>query len=234
MRDSVAPIVLGLMKSDELVGAGHRGLLKTGDDQRTGFRAAIDLDQVYLRHTADAMVHNLGIIDKLLADERRFPKQASTDDERLAQDLKSLIAAVADRQRAALNTLANALDAEDLGRMQNEFPDAVNAINGSGGGGAGPGPGAQKGMLVNGPRGTDVDGSFIGVSGLIMPQRSTPDPRARGTSNTRGHTVWDRVATALETQQSVIAGAEQRLTPTVVALSVACRDELSPAPKATP
>jgi hypothetical protein len=219
VRDSVAPMVLGLMKSDELVGAGHRALLKAGDDQRTGSRPALDLDQVYLRRTTDAMAHNLGVIDKLLADEKRFPKKASTDDERIAQQLKSQLAAVAERQRAALNTLANALDAEDLGRVQNDFPGGIAAIT----------KGNQPpGTVVNGDRGPDVDGSFIGVSGLVMPQKSTPDPRARGTSNTKGHSVWDRLATSLEMQQGAIAGAEQRLTPTVVAISVACRAELAP------
>ena len=226
VRDSVAPMVLGMIKSDELVGASHRALLKTGDDARTGSREAMDLDQVYLRHAVDAMVHNLAVIDKLLADEKRFPKKAATDDERLAQQLKAQLQAVAQQQRAALNTIANALDAEDLGRMQNDFPAGIGAINGGGS--------APSGALVNGARGPDVDGSFIGVSGLIMPQKMTPPPAARGTSKTLGHTVWDRLASAVETHQAAIAGAEQRLTPTVVAISVACRAELaspSPSPK---
>jgi hypothetical protein len=227
VRDSVAPMVLGMMKSDELVGASHRALLKTADDSRTGSRAAVDLDQVYLRHAADAMAHNLGVIDKLLADEKRFPKKPpATDDERIAQQLKAQLQAVAERQRAALNTIANALDTEDLGRMQNDFPVGLQAITGD----ASP----PKGALVNGERGPDVDGSFIGVSGLIMPQKETMPPLARGTSKTLGHTVWDRLAAGVELHQTAIAGAEQKLTPTVVAISVACRAELSspsPSPK---
>jgi hypothetical protein len=227
VRDSVAPMVLGLIKSDELVGAGHRALLKTADDSRTGSRAAVDLDQVYLRHAVDAMVHNLSVIDKLLADEKRFPKKAPvTDDERIAQQIKAQIEAVEERQRAALNTIANALDAEDRGRMQNDLPAGLQAI--------GSDPSAPKGALVNGERGPDVDGSFIGVSGLIMPQKSTMPPLARGTSKTIGHTVWDRLAAGIEMHQTAIAGAEQRLTPTIVAISVACRDQLSPSPSPAP
>lgn len=226
VRDSVAPIVLGLMKSDELVGAGRRAFLKMGNDQRTGSREAIDLDQVYARHAVDAMVHNLAVVDKLLADAKRFPKTAATDDEHIAQDLKAQIQAVAERQRAALNTIANALDAEDLGRMQNDLPGGIASSTKP--------ASVPAGALVNGARGPDVDGSFIGVSGLIMPQNSTPPPLARGTSNTMGHTVWDRLASAMELHQTAIAGAEQRLTPTVVAISIACRAELSPVPTATP
>ncbi|MBV8299265.1 MAG: hypothetical protein JO083_06965 [Candidatus Eremiobacteraeota bacterium] len=231
LRDNVAPMVLGMMKSDELVGAGHRALMKAGDDQRiagrSGPRAALDLDEVYLRRTADAMAHNLGVIDKLLADEKRFPKRPpATDDERIAQQIKTQLQAVAAQQRAALNTLANALDQEDLGRMQNDFPTGLSAINS--------GPSSGSGALVNGTRGPDVDGSFIGVSGLIMPQKMTPPPAARGISSTRGNTVWDRLASAVEMHQAAISGAEQQLTPTIVALSVACRDELSPSPSPKP
>ncbi|HEV3090295.1 MAG TPA: hypothetical protein VGX91_02510, partial [Candidatus Cybelea sp.] len=225
VRDSVAPMVLGLIKSDELVGAGHRALLKTSADLRSGSRAAVDLDQVYMRHAVDAMAHNLGVIDKILADEKRFPKKTPvTDDERTAQQMKAQIQAVAMRQRAALNTIANALDAEDLGRMQNDFPNGMSAINTD--------PRPPKGV-VNPPRGPDSEGSFIGVAGLIMPQASMPPtgtaaPLPRGNTGTIGHTVWDRLAAAVEMHQTAIAGAEQQLTPTIVAISVACRSELSP------
>ncbi|HEV3139637.1 MAG TPA: hypothetical protein VGY57_03930, partial [Vicinamibacterales bacterium] len=180
----------------------------------------------------DAMVHNLGVIDKLLADEKRFPKKApATDDERIAQQLKAQIQAVEERQRAALNTIANALDAEDLGRMQNDFPGGISAITTD--------PRRPKG-LVNPERGPDSEGSFIGVAGLIMPQMSSPPmgtapPAAtHRNSGTMGHTVWDRLAAGLEMHQTAIAGAEQRLTPTIVAISVACRAELSPSPSPTP
>ena len=227
VRDSVAPMVLGMMKSDELVAASHRALLKTGDDARTGSRPAMDLDQVYLRHAVDAMVHNLRVIDKLLADDKRFPKKATTDDERIAQQLKAQLEGVEEQQRAALNTIANALDAEDLGRMQNDLPGGLEAITRD--------SSVPKGALVNGTRGPDADGSFIGVSGLIMPQKMTPVPLARGNSKTFGHTVWDRLAAGVEMHQTAIAGAEQKLTPTVVAISVACRTELSsPAPSPKP
>ena len=225
VRDSVAPMVLGLMKSDEIVGAGHRALLKMSQDQRTGSREALDLDQVYLHRVSDAMAHNLVIIDKLLRDEKRFPKKAASDDDRIAQLLKEQIQAVADRQRRALNTLSGSLDTEDLGRMQNEFPGGISSINSTTG---------PKGALQNGPRGPDASGSFIGAAGLTMPQYMTMEPRTLGSSNTAGHTAWDRLANVIETQQASIAGAEQQLSPTVIAISVACRNELSPAATPSP
>ena len=234
VRDSVAPIVLGLMKSDELVGAGHRAFLKIADDSRTDsskLGAAMQIDQLYLRKAADAMAHNLRIIDKLLADDKQFPKKATSDDDRIAQLLKEQIASVAAQQRKTLDIMNGALETEELGRMQNDFGGGSTVM------GATAGTNAPKGSLTSGERGPDPSGSFVGVAGLSMPQNgaTTIDPRTLATGKTAGHTVWDRLARTVEVQQSAIAGAEQRLSPTVVAISIACREELSsPAPRPSP
>jgi hypothetical protein len=234
VRDSVAPMVLGLMKSDELVGAGHRAFLKIADDSRTDsskLGLAMQVDQLYLRRAADAMAHNLRIIDKLLADDKQFPKKAATDDERIAQLLKEQIASVAAQQRKTLDIMNGALETEELGRMQNDFGGGSTVM------GATAGTNAPKGSLSSPERGPDPSGSFVGVAGLSMPQNgsTTIDPRTLATGKTAGHTVWDRLARTVEVQQSAIAGAEQRLSPTVVAISVACREELSsPAPRPSP
>jgi hypothetical protein len=236
VRDSVAPMVLGLMKSDELVGGGHRAFLKMADDTRTdptGLGLAVQVDQIYLRKTADAMAHNLRIIDKLLADEKQFPKKATTDDDRIAQLLKEQIAAVAAQQRKTLDVVNGALDTEDLGRMQNDFGSGSTVM-----GSVAPVSGeTPKGAMIAPSRGADASGSFIGVAGLSLPEKGTTtiDPRTLATGKTSGHTAWDRLARAVEVQQSAIAGAEQRLSPTVVAISIACREELaSPAPSPRP
>jgi hypothetical protein len=229
VRDSVAPMVLGLMKSDELVGAGHRAFLKMSDDTRRSGSEALDLDQLYLRKVTDAMAHNLIVIDKLLADEKRFPKKAVTDDERVAQLLKEQIAAAAAQQRKTLDLMNGALETEALGRMQNEI--AGGALATSGGGDPAP-----KGALLPNPRGPDPAGSFIGVAGISMPS-NTPalDARTLGKSKTAGHTIWDSLANAVAVQQHAIAAAEQKLSPTVVGISIACREELaSPQPRASP
>jgi len=229
VRDSVAPIVLGLMKSDELIGAGHRAFLKISDDmRRTGPGPAVDLDQVYLQRASDGMAHNLGVIDKFLADQKRFPKTATTDDERIALQLKEQIAAVVAQQRKTLDVLNGALDSEALGRMQNEFPGGIAGSTAP--------DRIPKGVVINKERGPDANGTFIGAAGLNMPTGTpTFDPRTLGASKTGPHSVWDSLAGVVGVQQGAIAAAEQRLSPTVVAVSIACREELkSPAPRASP
>lgn len=234
VRDSVAPIVLGLMKSDELVGAGHRAFLKMSDDFRRdgGSGNAVQLDQVYLRKVADALAHNLRVIDKLLADDKKFPKTASSDDDRIAQLLKEQIAAASAQQRKTLDVMNGGLETEALGRMQNDFGGGSTVMANA----APPSAGLPKGVLVAPERGADASGAFVGVAGLSMPERATTtlDPRTVLVSKA-GRTVWDGLARTVEVQQGAIAGAEMRLSPTVVAISIACRDELgSPAPRPSP
>ena len=227
VRDNVAPMVLGLIKSDELVGAGHRAFLKMADDQRAGSDDALQIDQLYLRRATLAMAHNLALIDRLLADRKRFPNAPKTDDDRIAQQLGAQIADVATQQRKALDAMNGALDTDALGRMQNEFPAGISAT----------GPGSlPKGAVVNGARGPDANGDYIGAAGLDMPSGTpTFDPRSYAASKTLGRTVWDRLAGTLELQQHLIAAREQKLSPTVIAISIACREELaSPAPSPSP
>jgi hypothetical protein len=240
VRDRVAPMVLGLMKSDELVGAGHRAFFKMADDARSSrprssgeqsASLALQVDQLYLRKAADAMAHNLRVIDTLLADETRFPKVANSDDDRIAQQLKAQIAAVAAQQRKTLDLMNGALETEALGAMQNDFGGGSSVMSSTT---ADPVP---KGAVTAPVRGPDASGSFIGAAGLNMPAGATGaiDPRAATSAKAGRTTVWDGLARVLETQQITIAAAEQKLSPTVVAISIACREELSsPAPQRRP
>lgn len=235
VRDAVAPMVLGMMKTDELIGAGHRAFRKMADDQTTRSADALDLDRIYLNKVASAMAHNLGVADKLLSDQKRFPKTAATDDERIAQTLKAQLMTVADEQRKTLNVVNGALDADEQGRMQTEFPGGRNGILNA------VGMEYRKGAISTPmPRVTAMGNdptSFIGASGLNMPVAGAMnlDTRMLATGNSaKGHTIYDLLSTFVETRQTSIAKAEQRLTPTVVAISVACRDELAPAPSPSP
>ena len=95
VRDKVAPAVLGLMKTDELIGAGHRALVKMAADSALPKMSdgseppALELDKVYARNVVARMAHNLGVIKKMLSDDKRFPKKPLTDDDRLALLLKA-------------------------------------------------------------------------------------------------------------------------------------------------
>ncbi len=235
VRDNIAPAVLGMMKSDELVGAGHRAFRKMADDQTARSAEALDLDRIYLGKVATSMAHNLAVVDKLLDDEKRFPKTAATDDERIAQTLKRQIAAVADEQRKALNTFNGVLNADEQGRMQAEFPGWRNgilnavALESRRGSLATPMPRAE-GM------GKDPT-AFVGEAGLNLPVagKMDLDPRALASKTTaKGHNIYDLLSGFVEIRQTAIAKAEHTLTPNVVAISAACRSELAPAPSPTP
>src|ERR1035438_5546499 len=48
LRQNIAPTIAGLMKNDEIIGAGHRAFAKMANDQSGTSGAAIDIDKLYL------------------------------------------------------------------------------------------------------------------------------------------------------------------------------------------
>ena len=213
VRDNVAPSLLGLMKTDDLVGASHRALLKTAHDQTTASPESVQMDRIYLAKVVAAMAHNLGVVKKMLADDKRFPKEPASNDDRFALLLKAQLQATADRQNDALNHLDGILETEGMSDMRKNLPTAIQDTT------AQPGPSpAPRGFLDA----SSLPGAGplpLGGTGLVPP------------GHTAGHTVWDRLAEDIEVQQARIAQAEQTLTPTVVAAAAGCRnDGASPAP----
>ena len=217
VRDNVAHSVLGLMKTDELIGASHRALLKMAHDNSTS-KDAFELDQVYAGKVVRAMAHNLGVITKMLADEKRFPKTAVTDDDRLALLLKAQLQAAADRQNVALNHVNGILEGKMMGQMRADLPVEM-----------------QRSVSAPGSKVTSPDSDmFLGPSALPGSGPGGLFDRGAPLAKTPGNSIWDKLALDVEVQQSRIAAAEQTLTPTVVAAAAACRaDAASPAPGAT-
>jgi len=226
VRDNVAPAVLGLMKTDDLVGAGHRGALKTADDSRSSTNSALDLDYLYLRAVATRMSHNLDVIKKMLADEKRFPKNPVTEDDKFALVMKAQLQAAADRQAVALNHISGIVETIAIGTSLKDVDANMSAsVNGTGPSSKTPSSGAPS-----------TADQFLGAASLpgsgpgAMFQRSNVTP-----SNNPRQTIWDKLAQDIEIQQRSIAGAEQVLTPTVVAAAAACRDDgATPAPAKSP
>jgi hypothetical protein len=217
VRDNVAPSVLGLMKTDDLIGAGHRAVLKTAHDQTAGSPETMEMDQLYLDKVVAAMAHNLGVVKKMLADDKRFPKTPSSDDDRLALLLKAQLQAAADRQNDALNHLNGILETDAMGSMHK---DISSAMQGSLTPTSGSTPVSAAGGFLDSSSVPGANPLPLGASGAIAP------------SHTLGHTLWDRLAADIEVQQARIAQAEQTLTPTVIAAAAGCRDDTpaSPAP----
>lgn len=217
VRDNVAPSVLGLMKTDDLIAAGHRGALKTADDTRaSSSSAALELDYAYLRAVAARMSDNLEVLKKLLADEKRFPKTPVTDDDKLALLLKAQLQAAIDRQTVALNHVSGLVETVAIGTAMKDVDANMS------GSVALSSPNAAKSAPAAAPSTAD---QFLGATSLpgsgpgAMFQRGSVAP-----SNVPGQTIWNKLAADIEVQQKSIAAAEQTLTPTVVAAATACKD----------
>jgi hypothetical protein len=217
VRDNVAPSVLGLMKTDELIGAGHRAVLKMADDMSSP--DALEIDQLYARRVVHSMAHNLDVIKKKLADVSRFPKTAMTDDDRFALLLKAQLQAAADKQRVALDHLNGILETKAMGQMRADIStQAANSV-----------------AAENRPHSEPGADAFLGASSLPGSGPGGIFDRGLPLGKTLGNSIWSKLALDIEAQQTRIAAAERTLTPTVVAAATACKAEApSPAPSATP
>jgi hypothetical protein len=215
LRDNVAPSVLGLMKTDELIGASHRALLKMAHDNAS--KEALEIDRIYAGKVVAAMAHNLGVIKKMLADERRFPKTAVSDDDKFALLLKAQLQAAADRQNVALNHVNGILEAKAMGQMRSDLPLGMAAS-----------------VSAENQKYAEPDSDkFLGPSSLPGSGPNGMFDRGMPLAKTPGNTIWDQLAADIEVQQTRVAAAERTLTPTVVAAAAACSAEApSPAPSA--
>jgi hypothetical protein len=225
LRQNIAPTIAGLMKNDELVGAGHRAFAKMAHDQAGSSSAAIDIDMLYLEQVETRLVHNLGVVDRLLGDEKRFPAVPKNADERDALTLRAQLLGVADSQRKALDLVSGTLDTEALGQMQHEMSDQMKNATG------------QAGPL---PDPTSDPVSFIGAAGLpdSTPVSGLPTTASKASSTLAGHTVYDAINAKLELTQSATAQREQVATAAVIAAVGECRTNVgapaSPSPNASP
>jgi hypothetical protein len=155
----------------------------------------------------------------MLADEKRFPKTPVTDDDRFALLLKAQLQAAADRQNVALNHVNGVLEAKAMGQMRTDISSQMS------------GAVTEPSKKTSEP---DAD-RFLGASSLPGSGPNGLFDRGTQLAKTPGNTIWDKLALDVEVQQARIAGAEQTLTPTVVAAAAACRgDAASPAPSPSP
>ena len=228
VRENVATTVAGLMKNDELIGAGHRAVLKTAHDaaasaqSRAGADAAkpqLDMDTIYLNRVVASMAHNLVVVKKLLSDEKRFPKKPVTDDERFAAMMRAQLQDAADRQTVALNHLSGMLETQSIGKGLNDLDhNLAGSLSVAG---------AKSGVTT--PSSSD---QFLGATTLpgSGPGGNFEHTTGIGAGPARGQTIWDKLALDIEVQQTRIAAAEQTLTPTVVAAATACKDQTGATP----
>jgi hypothetical protein len=224
LRQNIAPTVAGLMKNDEIIGAGHRAFAKMARDQSGASSAAMDIDKLYLEQVEARLVHNLALIDRLLGDQSRFPAAPKNDDERDALAMRSQLQAVAESQKKALDLVSGTLETEMLGQMQNELSGQMKSSVGQ--------PAPQTAAASD-------PASFIGAAGLpeYAPASGVPT-EAQKQSTLGGHSAFDQAAAALEVTQGTTARREQVATSSVINAVSDCRASVgpatSPAPAASP
>lgn len=220
LRQNIAPTVAGLMKNDEIIGAGHRAFFKMARDQSDTSRAAIDIDMLYLQQVETRLVHNLKVVDKLLGDKQRFPTFPKNDDERDAITMRSQLMAVADSQRKSLDLVSGTLQTEALGQMQHDINNQMKSA---------------VGQAAAPAEATSEPVSFIGAAGLpeYTPVTGLPTTASK-TSSLMGHTVYDEIAAALEGIQSTTARRETVATSAVLAAVDDCRATIAPQPSPSP
>jgi hypothetical protein len=212
LRDQVAPSLLGLMKNDALLGAEHRAFAKMSHDATMSpGSAALDLDRVYIEQGVHALAHNIAVIDGILSDTKRFPKDPVTDDDKYAALLAAQLRAARDRQNDALNLVNGTVETEQMGQMRSEISTQMQSA-------VGPSSAPVPASPTEPP-------NFLDAAGLPdYSPVSLYDPRTMSTSSTLGNGPYDRVVRALEFDQARVTGAEQALTPTIVAAAAGCRD----------
>jgi len=216
----IAPTLLGLMKTDEAIGAGHRVFAKMSDDTVMGSPNHLDMDRRYLSQVVTIATHNLQVVKKLLSDPAYFKTDPKTADERSANDLKAKLQAVAADQNTALNLLAGALETDLMGQMQSQRDNQMAGATGQ----------------ENSTPAPEVDSSqFMSVAGLPdNDPLSQYSQKNLSSGKTLKHTVYDSLNIGLEDQQRRIAGTEKIATQAVIDAVPLCTSKLpdgSPAPE---
>ena len=113
VRDVVAPAVLGLMKTDELLESSHRVYGQMA--RHTGLRQ--NLDRVELGKIVTGMARNLAAVHALLDEAPHVPKAATTDDDHTVGRLRRELQSVAERESRALDIVNGVLETDLLLQM---------------------------------------------------------------------------------------------------------------------
>ena len=258
LREAVAPSILALLKSDTVLAAGHQTFVMMGKHELERSRAQLELDRMQLDREVVAIVRNQRTVDALLGDTGRFPKVATTDDERRAQAIKEQLQAVARAQNNALNVISGTLETDRLGQMQHNVPSKITGATARDAGGAANRPGTPQSDNELGPvsyldsagvqrspnttalppdvPGMPQTGAATTLSGFGAP---TDIIRLAGSAQSMGRTLYDAMAADLNAQRIPVDDLERRASQTIVEAAQRCMAEPPaampfPAPSAPP
>ena len=248
LREAVAPSILALLKSDSVLSAGGRTFVTMGKHELERSRGQLELDRLQLDKQVVAIVKNLQAVDILLMDTKRFPKVATTDDERRALAIKAQLLQIAKAQNDALNVISGTLETDRMGQMQHDFPTKINAATAVPGGHADqPGTAATDPDLgpvsylgsagVQSASSTGSSDTQSSTSGVTMsgPQAAgtrlsgfgapTDIRTIAGNSKSMGRTLYDAMAGDLNAKRIPIDNLERTASQTIVDAAQRCNLE---------
>ncbi len=259
LRDAVAPSILALLNSDAVFSAGNKTFVTMGKHELERSRGQLELDRLQLDRQVVAVVKNLQAVDALLNDTTRFPKVATTDDERRALAIKAQLLKIAKAQNEALNVISGTLETDRLGQMQHERPTKIEAAIGPENGHSNqPGTAATDPDLgpvsfldsagvaqspnnnqspTGGLKPNDAQGlGGVKLSGFGVP---TDIRTVAGNSRSLGRTLYDAMAADLNSARIPVDNLERTASQTIIEAAQRCTAEPPPmmplpAPSAVP
>ena len=116
LTSRIGPAIAGIIKNDQIIDQGHKGMLVVFSSPRQG-RQQADYD---LKYVVSALVHNIKALDDVLNAPLVFKETPTTDDARRAAALKAQVQAIEDKQKAALNAISGLVDTEAMGDARYE------------------------------------------------------------------------------------------------------------------
>lgn len=122
LREKIGPALAGLLQNDVATARGVQELNAMQHDAGEGW---FGMDQLHLENDISAIVRNLDVVDRLLADE---PSEGrNPDDTKAIAEMKAKLRAVADSQRAVLNIYNGTLQTDQLHEMLTDREPAMTA-----------------------------------------------------------------------------------------------------------
>ena len=120
VREVVAPAVRDLMNVDRLLAQSRTVYAEMADHSRL----RQNLDRVSLGKIVVGMARDLSAVQTLVDDPKRFPKSATTEEDRLALQLRQELRTVAERDSRALDIVNGVLETDLMAQMIGGLPRA--------------------------------------------------------------------------------------------------------------
>jgi hypothetical protein len=225
LRENVAPALFGLIRNDRLVNAGRASLLNLGNEsehaplessynqqgaaQVAGSTPRMAEGYSHLSDLGRAIERNAETIDRILADDSRFPQQPKTDDEKTLAQMKSQLLNVLDKQKLIVNAFSGSAETAMMDQFAGQGP-TIGA------------PSTFGGTGIEGPLGGNslIDNQEMASSPALAPLMAA---YANVNAMSLGReTPFDRLAGLIGDEQHEIDASENVANNTIAGVAAQC------------